>query len=240
MKISHNTLMILLVVAIVVTVVSTVINLRWFETVPGSLITGQAVNTTTGTSTLTIQSQTSIMNRVSAVAFGSGYINSTNACSAGCTIDTITGIYSGNETCCALFNNVTAGFLLENIGNENVTLNMTCSGSCTAATFIGSGTNPVFQFKTDNLSDSTNKTGDSVTDTSGSCNSGGGYNYSDWTTMAASTFDLCATSGSTDYWMNYVDLSDALRVNLKVTIPSDVDSSSQQTATFTFGARSAG
>ena len=106
MKISHNTLMILLVVAAAVTLAGTAVNLRWLGEIPGSFITGQAVNTTTGTSTLTIQSQTSIMNRVSTIAFGSGYINSSSNCSAGCTMDTITGIYSGNETCCALFNNV--------------------------------------------------------------------------------------------------------------------------------------
>ncbi|MFH1276553.1 MAG: hypothetical protein ABIH82_05575 [Candidatus Woesearchaeota archaeon] len=241
MKISNNLVMSLLVVAVVLTLAGTLINMGFIGGVSGNQITGQVTtNSTAGTSTITITSQTVITNQVPSIAFGSGYVNNTIACSE-CVMDTITGVYAGNDTCCDVFNNVTAGFLLENTGNENLTLNMSCSGSCTAATFIGAGTSPLFQFKAVNLSDSVNQSGDTVTDTLGSCSSGGGYNISDWTNLAVGGFDLCGGNGSTKYYMDFVDTRDAVRIDIKVSIPSDVVvTGSLKTATFVFDGTSSG
>ncbi|MBI2665232.1 hypothetical protein HYX12_01255, partial [Candidatus Woesearchaeota archaeon] len=144
------------------------------------------------------------------------------------------------------FNNISSGFLVENVGNNPVTLNFSCSGSCTAATFIGNnGTSPLFQFRVVNSTNAKNNTADTTADTTGSCRMGtdGGWNYSDWTNMVASTaFDLCGGTSSTKYFFNSTNTEDAVVMDLLVSIPADLVSPTggAQTATITFRADSSG
>src|SRR3989344_7048806 len=244
-QLSNRSIVYLLVIAMAITLASTVLNVSKLGYL-GNMITGAATNTSVGTATLTVTSQTAVTMRVSSIAFGSGFVNTTSAVCTYCQSSTESGHASGNESCCSRFNNVTAGFLVENTGNENVTLNVTCSGSCTAATFIN-GTSPLFQFKIVNSSDgaSTGKTSnnsrDSTTDTTSSCSSGdGGWNYSSYTTMAASTFDLCGTNGSTEYYFGAQPTRNAMIMDILVQIPSDAITGSAKTATLTFAAASSG
>ena len=244
-KFSNAAIVSFLVIALVITLASLVMNMSQLDYVQ-SMITGAATNTSVGTATLTVTSATAVTLQVSSIAFGSGFVNTTNAACTYCRTSTESGHASGNESCCSRFNNVTAGFLVENTGNENVTLNVTCSGSCTAATFIN-GTSPLFQFKIVNSSDgaSTGKTSnnsrDSTTDTTSSCSSGdGGWNYSSYTTMAASTFDLCGTNGSTEYYFGAQPTRNAMIMDILVQIPSDAITGSAKTATLTFSAASSG
>ena len=244
-QLSNRSIVYLLVIAMAITLASTVLNVSKLGYV-GNMITGAATNTSVGTATLTVTSQTAVTMRVSSIAFGSGFVNTTSAVCTYCQSSTESGHASGNESCCSRFNNVTAGFFLENTGNENVTLNVTCSGSCTAAEFVN-GTSPLFQFRVVNSSDgastgkTSNNSADTTTDTTSSCSSGdGGWNYSSYTAMAASTFDLCGKNTSVAYFFGAQPTRNAVIMDILVKIPADAITASAKTATLTFAAASAG
>ena len=250
MSMSHKTIVVLLLIAFTFTMASMVLNLHKI-TPFGNLITGQATNTTVGTATLTVSSSTALSLQTSSIPFGSGYVNATSVACQACFLDTITGYLPGNESCCSRFNNVTAGFVVENTGNENMTVNFSCSGSCTAAAFIN-GSSPSFQFIITNASNSvygskakgSNATGDSVNDTlpscSGNVSNSLSFNYSSWTAMAASTFNLCGKDGTTEYFFGSAGNEDAFVMDIRLTIPDDAVTASAKTATITFGGQSAG
>src|SRR3989344_1890239 len=228
---SKNLVLSLLVLALVITVISTAVSFSKVEELNLALssITGAVVtNTSIATTTLTVQSATAVYNYVPTIAFGSGYVHST--CSA-CGFDTFNGTRGNdgasvlNSTCCVSFNNVSSGFLLENVGNTNVTLNMSCTGSCNASYFLGNGTGTLFQFSVNNASNNgeTNSSRDTVTDTATSCGPNG-WNYSEWTDMNVDNngvgFDLCGGSASTKYYYGAESTKDAVVVDLKVKFPS--------------------
>ena len=248
MSMSHKTMVVFLLIAFAFTMTSVVLNFHKIAPF-GNLITGQATNTTVGTATLTVSSATALSLKVSSIAFGSGYVNATTVACERCFTDTVTGHLPGNESCCSRFNNVTAGFVVENTGNENMTINFTCAGSCTAAAFIN-GSNPTFQFSILNASNGiygnkgkgSNSTGDSVNDTLPSCGSGGGssFNYSSWTNMGASTFNLCGKDGTTEYYFGSAGVRDAFVMDIRLVVPDDAVTASAKTATITFGGQSAG
>jgi hypothetical protein len=245
-NISNKTIVSFLVVALVITLASTIINISKISGMD-NLITGAATNTTTGTATLTVASQTEVTLQVTDIAFGSGYVNTTTAGCNACFISTDIGFAAGNDSCCSEFNNESAGFLVENTGNENVTLNMTCEGSCTAAGFIN-GTGATFQFRLVNSSSgasdgtASNNSGDSVTDTGDACSSGAGgsWNYSVYTDMATTTFDLCGSNESVEYFFDSSSASDAVIIDISIAIPDDSITNAQQGVNLTFGATSAG
>ncbi|MBS3165641.1 hypothetical protein J4444_00825 [Candidatus Woesearchaeota archaeon] len=242
-NISNKTIAILLVVVMIITISGTLISInRLVHFSESDWLTGAAVNTTTGTATITVLTITQITNRVPTINFGTGYVNETNGTDVCpyCQMDTITGISPGNVSCCALFNNVTAGFLLENTGTENMSVNFSCVGSCNASTFInGSLSVHLFQFKMTNGSDALNRSGDSVNDTSGSCSSGGGWNYTDWSNVSNAGSYLCG-GNTTNYFFDKASASDAAIFDLRVRIPPDARTNIQQTANFTFSGNSIG
>src|SRR3989338_188396 len=252
MKISNNTIDALLIVAVVLSLAGSLFSLNKlnmlslkYDALTGAL----ATNTSVATTALTVQSATAVYNYVPTIAFGSGYVHST--CSA-CGFDTFNGTRGNdgasvlNSTCCVSFNNVSSGFLLENVGNTNVTLNMSCTGSCNASYFLGNGTGTLFQFSVNNASNNgeTNSSRDTVTDTATSCGPNG-WNYSEWTDMNVDNngvgFDLCGGSASTKYYYGAESTKDAVVVDLKVKFPSDiVTTGGAKTATITFKAESSG
>ncbi len=244
-RISNKTIAVLLVIALAITISGTFVSIYKLVSLPGyNFFTGGVtLNTTTGSSTITVRSITQITNQVSTIAFGSGYVN--DSCSY-CYIDSNVGINGGNVSCCVSFTNVTRGFLIENTGNFNVTLNFTCTGSCNSSSFVN-GTKPWFQFQMTNVSDPAagsskqNTSGDTVLDTRGSCNNGAelGWNYSNWNNMSYGA-DLCGTSGSTAYGFTYNSTADAVIMDLLVGIPEDSRAGIQQTANLTFNGVSAG
>ncbi|GEM_PF-1195675 len=154
---SNRTIVALLAVALVITVVGTVISVGKLNELGGTYnkltyLTGAAVDTSTGQTNITITSTTSITLANTSMNFGSGRVNA--SCDI-CVMDSnntflnyyangsVTGGGVGEDrNCCVGFNRVTAGFLIENTGNQNVSVGYTCSGNCTFQSFIGGSFGP--------------------------------------------------------------------------------------------------
>ena len=144
MELSNKIIFAILAVTLVIAGAGTFVNLGKIYGLSYFGLTGAATTSAGGNATITISQSTSITNNFGNIQFGSGFVNS--SCSV-CSMDSNGGI---TAACCGTFNQSNnKGFLLENTGNVNLSVNYTCSGSCTAATFIG-GTSPVFQIRTTN------------------------------------------------------------------------------------------
>ena len=224
--------------ALIITLVGTIIQIKDHFSSNETLLTGAASANATGTATITLSSTTAITNNVATIAFGSGYVNATG-CGGRCVMDS-NGQHNQTGGCCIGFSNVSSGFLLENTGNINISVNYTCSGSCTAATFIG-GTAPAFQMKTTANSVAL-QTGESgSTDSAPSCfgQSYGGWNFTaNYTTITAAGDWLCGDNGN--YSLDYTNSQDAAVIDINVSIPVDAPTGAQKTATFVFNALSSG
>jgi len=107
---SNDKVLYALIAAISVSLVATI-----FLYAGSSGITGFA---TTGIANLTIETITEINFTVDNINFGTGYVSS--SCN-NCTMDSEGGI---DSACCLNFHGETDGFTIENIGNTNVTLNV--------------------------------------------------------------------------------------------------------------------
>ena len=164
--VSNNIVVGLLVVALVLTITSTVVSLQKLSVLEGSfsLLTGAATTTASGDSNITITSVTSIKNHNASLGFGSGNINATcDYCQIimeGSVIDAFSNGTNvakmntqANINCCVGFTIPGNGFIIENIGNTNLSVGYTCSeldgetnaaGNCTFNHFIG-GTIPSSQ-----------------------------------------------------------------------------------------------
>ena len=139
-EISNKTLAILLIAAIVISLGGTLISLNRLARIRAP-ITGFATTDTAGVN-LTISSLAEVNFTIDEINWGTGTVVSGKT---SCTLDS----YSNpiDTVNCSSFTAQPDGLVLENIGNKNVTLNITTGK--TAATFPG-GTNPVYQF---NVSD---------------------------------------------------------------------------------------
>ncbi len=226
----------LLVIALLLTGVATVLNFNHILGLENivSFLTGAATSTGTGISNLTITGTTAITNDVAAIQFGSGYVNA--SCSS-CMIDSDGKI---NRACCVSFTNVTDGFLLENTGNLNLSVNYTCAGNCTAALFIG-GTGPAFMIRTTNNLAAQQNNESGALDTVQSCNDGTftNWNLTSYTAVSAAGDWLCGNS--TSYPLAFDNTKDAGVIDINVTIPHDASGGGGvKTATFTFNAFSSG
>ncbi len=231
---SNKLIVPLFVAAFVFTAVATVLNLNLIFDF-GNILTGAATSTGTGVSNLTITGVTAITNNVAAIQFGSGYVNA--SCTA-CIMDSDGRMVNG--TCCASFTNVTSGFLLENTGNLNLSVNYTCAGNCTAALLIG-GTSPVFKIKTTNNLAAQQSGEYGALDTIQSCNDSTilNWNITTYAPVLAAGDWLCGNS--TNYPLVFDNTQDAVVIDINVTIPQDAPGGSGvQSATFTFNALSSG
>lgn len=131
---SNNKVLYLLIAAIGISLIGTLMLYNQTS------ITGHA--TATGKANLTIVTRTEINFTVDNVNFGTGYV--APACN-NCTMDS-----EGNtDACCVDFHGETDGFTIENIGNTNVTLNVSFAKD--ADTLLG-GTAAInaYQFKVSN------------------------------------------------------------------------------------------
>jgi hypothetical protein len=97
-----------------------------------------------------------------------------------------------------------SGLILQNIGNVNVSLNLT--GTKTAAQFLG-GTNPVYQWNISNVE-------------ANSClNATGGTDF-----LNLNTFhNVNITIGNAGYCriFQFIDSADSIRIDFNLTVPSD-------------------
>ncbi len=152
---SNRTIVALLAVALVITVIGTVVSVSKLNELGGTYnqltyLTGAAVDSSTGQTNITISSTTAMALYNGTMNFGSGRVNSScNICGMDSN-NTIMNYYvNGSITpsavgtgCCIGFNAVIAGFLIENTGNVNVSVGYTCAGNCTFTNFLGGGFGP--------------------------------------------------------------------------------------------------
>jgi len=164
----------------------------------GVRLTGRAVET--GVVNVTIESETNNFS-ISDVNFGTGFfdIGESNA-----TVDTLGNVINGNWT------PVTEGFIIENIGSVNVSLDLKTGK--TANEFLG-GTTPSYQYNVSN-----NKVG--------SCIAGditlGVWNDVNTTNLGTRICDI----------FSYENTKDVIRIDLKLFFFSDI-SPGNKTDTFT-------
>lgn len=228
----ENLVFYLLVLALIITVLGTGISI--FK-VGGEniLLTGAA--TAVGTTSVTVTATTSLTNQKAQVDFGSGYVNATaNSCNL-----ISNGSSFNYTTTCVSFNNVTQGFLLENTGNTNVSLNWSCSGNCTAAELIG-GLSPGFQIRNSAAFQAFNQTGQSgENDTATSCNGTINLRNNTFGDVRSGGEFICGNL--TVYTFEPINTKDAIVVDFNLTVPTNaLTGRGQENATFTFTATASG
>lgn len=246
-NVSNNTIMALLLVALLITVAGTVISTQKIKGLAETytVLTTAASSSATGESNLTITSSTSITNNVASINFGSGSVlSSCVSCmrdSNGSFGATTQGAY--NSSCCVNFTNVTDGFLLENTGNVNISVNYTCTGNCTAATFIGptagATAGNLFQLlvNPNSLEAQNNETGQ--LDTTLSCYSNNSWTPQSYSNVTAAGQWLCGDNVT--FPLSSDNTQDAAVIHLRVNISvATVGSGLRQRAAFTFGGLSSG
>ena len=226
---SNKTIFAILAVTLLITVAGTAINLSKIYRFNGGL-TGAASTSAIGSSTVTISQSTSITDDFGLIQFGTGFVN------ASCTVCVMDSNGIITQACCGTFNTSNnRGFLLENTGNVNLSVNYTCAGNCTAALFIG-GTSPVFSIRTMNNSFA-GQTGEvSTADTNPACFNL--LNLTQYTAVSAAGAWLCGNNSI--YPLDFTDSQDAIVVDLNVSVPVDAPTGSQKNASFTFNAQATG
>lgn len=157
-EVSNRSLAILLVFAILISIGGTLTSLNKLASMGYKSkgdFTGFAINTNENASvSLTVAAITAINFTTETIDWGSGAVDPgfdyCNITSQGANGSSVTGDYAlaGNHCDIDSFNVVTGGLILENIGNKNVTLNMSCGK--TAATFLG-GTGPLYMWNVSTL-----------------------------------------------------------------------------------------
>ncbi len=153
------------------------------------MITGNVINSSEGFVNVSLESSIAINFTIDLIDFGSGsvYLNNSYA-----TIDTRGNVQGGN------WNPIDEGFLLENIGNTNVSIDL--SFEKTAREYLG-GTNPGYYFMFNNLEEN------SCLDSE--------MGYEEWVKVNNSEkIRIC-----NDF--QFIDLNDSLRIDLRLIIPSD-------------------
>lgn len=262
-EVSNKTIVALLAIALVVTISGTIISISKLSKLSGTvgILTAAATGGSGGNATVTIQSVTRISNSAqnTSIGFGSGYVNGSGSCAV-CRLDT-NGIVD-NSTCCVGFNTHVRGWLLENTGNENISVNWSCAGSCAPALFLGDGTNFEFKVTPNAIAGQDNEQG-SLADTSNSCRgvqgtvaevfANPGWNVTNATTSstlypqanyvgitgASPGGWLCGNASHYPFQPN--DEQDAAVIDLNITLtPSTQGTGAAKTATFTFNAASTG
>jgi hypothetical protein len=181
----NNILMFVAMVAVTIALFNLIITINKIDDI--RTLTGFA--TDIGTANLTIQGAAAINFTTDIVNWGDGYVNESEGTRA--TLDTLAGTVTGGT-----WTPVSSGLLLENIGNSNVTLNLTSSKN--AASFIG-GTAPTFQWRVSN-----NEAGSCTTDPSPVA-------YSEVNTSTHLTCPI----------FQWTNTADVLEIDLNITIPLD-------------------
>lgn len=216
-EISNKTIVGLLVLALVITVGSTAISVSKLQQLGGiyNFITG-APSFSFGETNITVQSVTSLSlvgANGTVLSFGSGYVNgSCNFCQMDSNSVFVSGYTNGSNLsgtqqtqCCVSFIQPSAGFLLENDGNTNLSVGYTCSGNCTFDTFIGGtrgryvggigGSGLEIKVTSNNIASQGGEAGG--LDTAASCRGGGIlYRDSGWNITNSSAYSVCPTAAT--------------------------------------------
>ncbi len=147
--ISNKTIVLLLSLALIITVASTVFTIQKLQSFQHtfSVITG-APSFSFGETNITVSSVTALSlasGNGTAISFGTGFVNgSCNACIMDSNGTSSNFFANGSNTsqsnqavCCVSFTIPTSGFLLENTGNTNLSVGYTCTGNCTHTSYLG-------------------------------------------------------------------------------------------------------
>ncbi len=164
-----------------------------------SAISGYA--TSTGEANLTVESAVIINFTTNTISWGSGRVNSGYS-SAGLNTYETGNVTNGNWTLSAASR---GGLRIQNIGNVNVTLNL--SGTKTAATMIG-GTGPSYKWNISNF------------ETHSCRNSTGGAAASNGLPLD-NFYDVNTTTTEFCRFFQFNDSQDTIRIDFNLTIPSD-------------------
>jgi hypothetical protein len=165
-----------------------------------SLISQISGYVTTGEANLTVETLAIINFTTRNISWGSGKVHSDVSSASLTTFGTLPNVTGGNFTL-----STAGGLRVENIGNVNVSLNLT--GGKTAAQFIG-GTNPVYKWNitSSEAGSCVNKTGTGE----GALNLNTFHNVN--TTLADSL--KCFT-------LRFESANDEIRIDFNLTIPDD-------------------
>lgn len=275
-RLSNTLLTTLFFLALALSIATTYMNIHHlsFFNLGANVITG-APSYSFGQTNLTINAVTSLSlfgANGTVLNFGSGYINST--CSAYVTDSNNTNIsiYANGsilgaaEGRCGIgFNSVSSGFLIENTGNQNLSVGYVCTGNCTFLTFLGGGTRygtNGLDIKVTNNVNAMQSGEDGGTDTAASCQGGGSfYRDSGWNITNATSYSQVAfsfgsgiytafapsTSGnghylcgnSSNFPLAADNTRDAAVVDFNITIPADAPAASVRSSfTITFNGTS--
>ena len=194
-EISNKTLAILLIAAIVISLGGTLISLNRLARIKIPIITGLYGLPEEAIVQFDISALVQVNFTTDTIDWGSGTV----ATGYGfCVLNSYSASIDAN---CSTFTPQTAGLVLENIGNKNVTLNITMQKN--AASFI-TGTGPVCQWNVSNKEPN-------------SC-PGIALTLGSWQTCATTAVVVCNSTGG---GFLATDTSDTLHFDALVQIPSD-------------------
>jgi hypothetical protein len=193
-----NLLLAVAIIAVIISVVGAGITYSYINAFKNKL-TGFA--TETATINLTVESAAVINFTTDNIDWGSGRVdNGEENATLNTAINNESNVSQGNWT------GNTAGLVLENIGNRNVTLNLT-AGVTGAAALLG-GTGPEYEFNITN------------SDPNSCRNSSGGIEGAE-----LGFLDIFETANNTQKeicrYFDFSDGSDTLRIDVKLVVPSD-------------------
>ena len=198
-EISNKTLAILLIAAIVISLGGTLISLNRLARIKVPIITGLYGLPEEAIVQLDITSLVQVNFTTDTINWGSGIISSNY-----CVLNSYDAAIGSN---CSGFTPNTAGLVLENIGNKNVTLNITMEKD--AASFIG-GTSPVCQW---NVSELDSGSAPGLALTAGA-----------WQTCGTTAVVVCNSTGN---GFLAADAADTLQFDVRVEIATDALSGSK-------------
>lgn len=190
-KNNSQALMLLTVFAVVISMVGAGLTYYTVNQYKNTWFTGFALQS--GDINLTVQTAALINFTTDSINWGSGMVN------AGQTSATL-------NTCCGGINTsgnwtkVTQGFVVENLGNVNLTLNLKTAD--TAATLLG-GTSPDYEYNVTNVE-------------ANSCNGSTGFTLGTF-------YDVNTTGSGTKVCDLFTSAStrDTIRIDIKLVVPSD-------------------
>jgi hypothetical protein len=185
-----------------VSIVISLAGLLVFLNKGGEQLTGAAISPT-AVARINITARASINWTVYTVNWGTGYVNDT---AASCLLNTEG---ANNPANCTNFTTVTQDLMLENDGNQRVSVNL--SSNASAAQFLG-GTNPAFQWKLNN--NESGSCGSPGAGTACTANATALQYQSVYSTVSTTPVEICPC-------FNFANPNDVIGTDLQVVIPTD-------------------
>ena len=213
-EISNRTILALLIATLVISLGGTYISLSAVNNKLVSLglapITGFAT-IPNGTATVTVNTISSIQFSKASVAFGSGNVNTPGGYN-NCTLTTLD---EGNSPGCSDFNNA-SGFTVVNDGNANLSVEL--RSNISAANFISGSAVFAWNVSVNESGSCVNSSGSDRTavqpNTSVGCGGTADACGSIFESVSTSNKNICPS-------LLYSDTSDALNIDINITIPYD-------------------